>query len=58
MSKSKIKKENLILVIVIALALGSRQLAMNIVTPFVAYYAQTLLFGSLVLGGIALGIFN
>ena len=58
MSKSKIKKENLILVIVIALALGSRQLAMNIVTPFVAYYAQTLLFGYLVLGGIALGIFN
>ncbi|WP_288479306.1 MFS transporter [uncultured Clostridium sp.] len=58
MSKSKIKKENLLLVIVIALALGSRQLAMNIVTPFVAYYAQTLLFGSLVLGGIALGIFN
>lgn len=58
MSKSNIKKENLVFVIILAMALGTRQLAMNIVTPFVASYAQSLTFGSLILGGIALGIYN
>ncbi|MGL5414306.1 MAG: MFS transporter [Clostridium sp.] len=58
MSKSKIKKENLIFVIILAMALGTRQLAMNIVTPFVASYAQSLTCGTLVLGGIALGIYS
>ncbi|MGL4989896.1 MAG: MFS transporter [Sarcina sp.] len=58
MSKSKLKREHLIFVIIIGIALSTRQLAMNIVTPFVASYAQSLMFGTLVLGGIALGIYN
>lgn len=58
MSKLNIKKENLVFIIILAMALGTRQLAMNIVTPFVASYAQSLTFDSLILGGIALGIYN
>lgn len=58
MKQSTIKKEHLSFVIIIGIALATRQLAMNIVTPFVATYAQSLMFGTLVLGGIALGIYN
>lgn len=58
MSKSTIQKKNLNFVIILGLALGTRRLAMNLVTPFVASYAQSLLYGSLVLGGIALGIYS
>lgn len=58
MKQSTIKKEHLSFVIIIGIALATRQLAMNIVTPFVATYAQSLMFGTLALGGIALGIYN
>lgn len=57
--KSKLfTKEELTFIILIGLALGFRQIAMNLITPFVGIYCNSLSDGTLALAGIALGIFG
>ncbi|MGL5616694.1 MAG: MFS transporter [Sarcina sp.] len=58
MKKNIFTKEELVFVILIGLALGFRQIAMNLVTPFVGVYCSSLTYGTLTLAGIALGIFG
>ncbi|MGL5820757.1 MAG: MFS transporter [Sarcina sp.] len=58
MKSEKIKKEHFRFVLILAIALGTRQLAMSLIVPFIAGYTQHLLYGTLALGGIALGIFS
>lgn len=58
MTKTKLSKIEFQFVLILALALGARQLAMSLIVPFVASYAQSLLYGTLTIGGIALGIFS
>ncbi|MGL4742512.1 MAG: MFS transporter [Sarcina sp.] len=58
MKSEKIKKEHFRFVLILAIALGTRQLAMSLIVPFIAGYTQHLLYGTLALGGVALGIFS
>lgn len=58
MKNGILKKEHLMFVTILALALGIRQLAMSLIVSFVAPYTQSLLYGTLAMGGIALGIFS
>ncbi|MGL5764336.1 MAG: MFS transporter [Sarcina sp.] len=54
----KFTRDEIVFIILIGLALGFRQVAMNLVTPFVATYTSSLVDGSLFLAGVALGIFG
>ncbi|MGL4990663.1 MAG: MFS transporter [Sarcina sp.] len=58
MKKKIFTKDELVFIILIGIALGFRQIAMNLVTPFVATYCSSLIGGSLTLAGVALGIFG
>ncbi|WP_297630367.1 MFS transporter [uncultured Clostridium sp.] len=49
-------KKEFILIIVLGLILGMRQIAVGIVTPFIASYTASLTYGTLALGGICLGL--
>ncbi|MGL4847367.1 MAG: MFS transporter, partial [Clostridium sp.] len=56
--EKKFTRDEIVFIILIGLALGFRQVAMNLVTPFVATYTSSLVDGSLFLAGVALGIFG
>lgn len=58
MNKKVFTKEERVFILLIGLSLGFRQIAMNLVTPFVATYCSSLIDGSLFLAGVALGIFG
>lgn len=58
MKEKKFTKDEIVFILLIGLALGFRQIAMNLVTPFVATYCSSLAYGSLFLAGVALGIFG
>ncbi|WP_066875138.1 MFS transporter [Clostridium mediterraneense] len=56
--KNKLSSREFNFVLVLAIALGVRQLSMSIIVPFVSTYTQSLVYGTLALGGVALGIFS
>lgn len=58
MKKKIFTKDEMVFIILIGLALGFRQIAMNLITPFVGVYCSSLADGTLTLAGIALGIFG
>lgn len=58
MKKKIFSKEELVFIILIGVALGFRQIAMNLITPFVGVYCSSLTDGTLALAGVALGIFG
>lgn len=56
--KNKLSSREFNFVLILAIALGVRQLSMSIIVPFVSTYTQSLVYGTLALGGVALGIFS
>ena len=58
MKKTIFTKDEIVFIILIGLALGFRQIAMNLITSFVGVYCSSLADGTLTLAGIALGIFG
>lgn len=58
MKNKNFTKEELIFIIIIGIALGFRQIGMNLIIPFVGIYCSSLIYGTLALAGIAFGIFG
>lgn len=57
MNKESFKKGELFFTILIGLILGVRMFSMLIVAPFISNFTESLTYGSLALGGVALGVF-
>lgn len=58
MNKNIFTKKEYILVIMLSLALGIRQMTMTLVMPFISTYSKTLSNNTPALAGVALGIFG
>lgn len=54
----KFNKKELLFLITISMALGIRQMAMTMVTPFLSTYCTSLKYSTPLLAGVALGIFG